>query len=175
MEGSDGSLGTGIAGSFTAAFGALALLALAGPISPAEGQVHLGPQVSLADDADVGIGGRVTAGVEGYSGLEVIGSFDVFFPDGDYDYWEINGNLVHNFELPESPSVRPYAGGGLNLAHSDFDEDEPDFDDDGDTEVGLNLLGGFKFPMEGATPFVEGRFEIEGGEQVVVTGGLLFP
>lgn len=160
------------------ALGALATLALAGTAMPAAGQVHFGPQVSLADDADVGLGGRVTAGVEGYSGLEVIGSFDVFFPDGDFDYWELNGNLVHNFELPEEPSVRPYAGGGLNVAHISFDDPGGDgpFDDDADeTEVGLNLLGGFKFPMEGVTPFVEGRFEIEGGEQVVVTGGILFP
>lgn len=156
------------------ALGALAMLALSGPGTPAVGQVHLGPQVSLADDADVGIGGRITAGVEGYSGLEVMGSFDVFFPDAEFDYWEINGNLVHNFELTDSPSLRPYAGGGLNIAHTDFD-DRPGPEDDEDTDVGLNLLGGFKFPMEGVTPFVEGRFEIEGGEQAVVTGGLLFP
>ena len=138
------------------------------------GQVHLGPQVSLADDADVGLGGRVVAGVPNYTGLEFAGSFDVFFPDGDVDYWEINGNVLHNFEVAGTTSFRPYAGGGLNIARFDRDETLPGADDD--TEVGLNLVGGTKFATESpATPYVEIRFEIEGGEQVVITGGLLFP
>lgn len=161
----------GLTGSF-ATLGALALLALGGPATPAEGQVHLGPQVSLGGDTDVGIGGRVVAGMPEYSGLEFIGSFDVFFPDG-YDYWEINGNLVHNFEVPEASSFRPYAGGGLNIAHYDRDDDRPG--DGDDTDVGLNLLGGMKFPMEGVAPFVELRLTVEGGDQFVVTGGFLFP
>lgn len=142
--------------------------------APAAGQVHLAPQVSLADDADVGLGGRIVAGVPNYTGLEFAGSFDVFFPDGDVDYWEINGNVLHNFELAGTTSFRPYAGGGLNIARFDRDETLPGRDDD--TEVGLNLVGGTKFATESpATPYVEIRFEIEGGEQVVITGGLLFP
>lgn len=140
----------------------------------AEAQVHLGPQISIADDADVGLGGRLVAGVEDYAGLEVIGSFDIFFPEGDYDYWEINGNAVYNFEIVGAPSLRPYAGGGLNVAHIGADDDAGG-DVDGDTELGLNLLAGTKFPLEGITPFVEVRGEVSGGEQLVITGGLLFP
>lgn len=136
-------------------------------------QVHLGPQISLADDADVGLGGRLVAGVEDYAGLEVIASFDIFFPDGALDdYWEINGNAVYNFEIVGAPSLRPYAGGGLNIAHFGYDDEDPR---DDDTELGLNLLAGTKFPLEGLTPFVELRGEVSGGEQLVITGGLLFP
>lgn len=142
-------------------------------VDSARAQVHLGPQISIADHADVGLGGRLVAGVEDYSGLEVIGSVDIFFPDGDFDYWEINGNAVYNFEIVGAPSLRPYAGGGLNVAHTDFDDEIPG--GDGDTDLGLNLLAGSKFPLEGFTPFVEVRGEISGGEQLVVTGGFLFP
>ena len=142
---------------------AFAALLSVGFALPAQGQVHFGPQVSWADDADIGLGGRVAAGVPQYGGIEFIGSVDYFFPDVG-DYWEINGNLVHNFDLQGSDAFRPYAGGGLNVAGN------------GDTQVGLNLLGGAKFATDSpATPFVEARFEIEGGEQFVLTGGLLFP
>lgn len=140
--------------------------------APSSAQVHLGPQISLADDADVGIGGRIVAGVPQYRGVEFSGSFDVFFPDEDFDYWELNGNLIYNFEIPEASAFRPYAGGGLNIAR--FDDVGPT--DAGDTELGLNILGGAKFPNEGpVTPYLELRAEIEGGEQFVITGGILFP
>lgn len=142
-------------------------------VDSARAQVHLGPQISIADEADVGLGGRLVAGVEDYSGLEVIGSVDIFFPDGNFDYWEINGNAVYNFEIVGAPSLRPYAGGGLNVAHVDFDDDVPG--GESDTDLGLNLLAGSKFPLEGFTPFVEVRGEISGGEQLVITGGFLFP
>ncbi len=157
--------------TITSAFATVAFALLL--TAPAEGQVHLGPQVSLADDADVGLGGRIVAGVPNYTGLEFAGSFDVFFPDGDVDYWELNGNVLHNFEVAGTTSFRPYAGGGLNLARFD----RPDsFPGDDETELGLNLVGGTKFATESpATPYVELRLEIEGGEQFVITGGLLFP
>lgn len=166
----------GTMGKILSALALAAALSLATATSSAA-QVHFGPQVSLADDADVGLGGRITAGVPQYAGLEFAGSFDVFFPDGNYDYWEINGNVLHNFEIAGTTSFRPYAGGGLSIARRDFEGgDGPgDFRDD-DTLVGLNLVGGTKFATESpATPFVELRLEIEGGEQFVVTGGLLFP
>lgn len=159
-----------------AALGALALVIVTGPAAPAAAQVHLGPQISLGGDTDVGIGGRVVAGMPDYSGLEFVGSFDVFFPDNDHlDYWEINGNLVHNFEVPEASAIRPYAGGGVNIARFDRDPRIGGTDDRDDTDVGLNLLGGMKFPMENVAPYVELRLEVEGGDQFVVTGGLLFP
>lgn len=138
--------------------------------APSSAQVHLGPQLSLADDADLGIGGRIVAGVPQYAGVEFAGSFDVFFPDGDVDYWEVNANLIYNFEIREASVFRPYAGGGINIATADSPGR------DSETDLGLNVLGGAKFPNEGpVTPFVELRGEIEGGEQFVLTAGVLFP
>lgn len=136
-------------------------------VAPAEGQVHIGPQVSYADDADFGIGARVVAGVPDYAGFEVAGSFDYFFPEVG-DYWEINGNLLYNFQIEGNDSFRPYAGGGLNVANFS--------NGTSNTEVGANLVGGAKFATDASTtPYLEARYEIEGGEQFVLTAGLLFP
>ncbi|MDP2497318.1 MAG: hypothetical protein Q8W44_04910 [Candidatus Palauibacterales bacterium] len=149
-----------------AAVFAVALLALPGT---ARGQdVQLGPQLSLADDYDAGLGGRAVFNVGDPGGWEGTGSFDVFFPDGDVDYWELNGNLVYNFPVEESRTFFPYLGGGLNIARVEAGTLE-------DTDLGVNIVGGSKFDAEGVTPFVEARVEIEGGEQFVLTGGFLFP
>lgn len=149
-----------------AAIFAVALLALPGT---ARGQdVQLGPQLSVADDVDLGLGGRAVFNVGDPGGWEGIGSFDVFFPESDIDYWELNGNLVYNFPVEETRTFFPYLGGGLNVAHASAGTVD-------DTELGLNVVGGGKFDAEGLTPFVEARLEIEGGEQFVITGGLLFP
>lgn len=132
-----------------------------------------GGQLHWSDDYDFGLGPRVELPIELPSGaLTFNGSFDIYFPDDiggtERDYWELNGNVVYTFELPES-SVEPYAGGGLSLAHIDF---EPGGED---TEVGLNVLGGLRFPKAAFVPFVEAKFMIQGGEHFALTGGLMFP
>lgn len=138
--------------------------------APSSAQVHLGPQVSLGSDSDVGLGARIVGGVPHYAGIEFAGSFDIFFPDGDLDWWELNGNLIYNFEIPEAASFRPYAGGGLNVTRTDRPVR------DADTDLGLNVLGGAKFPNDGpVTPYLELRGTIEGADQFVITGGILFP
>ena len=68
---------------------------------------------------------------------------------------------------PYSPSVLPYAGGGLNIVNLCMDGDS-------NTETGLNLGGGIRFPHAGATPFMEAWGVISDVDQFVVTGGFLF-
>lgn len=148
------------------------LLLLALP-QTASAQAKIGPQASLGDDADFGLGGRAIVNLTDLEGWEAIGSFDLFFPDGPTDYWELNGNAVYNFQVEPTRSFFPYAGGGLNVAHTDF-SDSPGAEG-GDTDVGLNLLAGGKFNAPNVTPFVEVRVVVEGGQSVVVTGGILFP
>ena len=46
--------------------------------------------------------------------------------------------------------------------------------DSSDTDLGINLLAGTQFGTKAVTPFVELRVELAGGEQFVITGGLLF-
>ena len=142
-----------------------------------QAQVALGPQLSFADDADFGIGARATLGLPMQTvPLEATASFDYFFPDGDFTYWEINTNVVYLFNLPAAPTVTPYAGGGFNIAHVSIDQDvfgvgTVSFSN---TDLGFNLLGGAKFNVGTFTPYGELRIELGGGEQFVFAGGVQF-
>lgn len=141
-----------------------AALLLAGTPS-LEGQIYVGPQLNVGTETDLGVGGRVLGNVEQMN-LELVGSFDLYFPDGPTDFWEINGNAFYHFHLPETPSVLPYAGGGLNIAQTSngFESTEP----------GLNLGGGVRFPLENLSPYVEGRAVVSDADQLVFTFGVLF-
>lgn len=145
------------------AAGLAVALALALP-SSARAQAHIGPEVSIAD-GEVGLGGRLIFNPAGYEGWEFGAHFDVFFPEGD-DYWEVNGNGYYNFAIEGAESLAPYVGTGLNVA-SDGPSD--------DTNLGVNFIGGTKFPAaERFTPFVELRAVAGGGPDLVLTGGIMF-
>ncbi len=145
-----------------------------------QAQIGVGGQLSYGDDVNAGIGVRGTFGLTTRIPLQIIGSFDYFFPGdiggSDITYWELNGNLVYLFSIPTLPTVTPYAGAGLNLAYVSSQVDifglaPTTFSS---TELGLNLLGGAQFNLGPVTPFGELRIELGGGEQFVITGGALF-
>jgi hypothetical protein len=152
-----------------------AALLLAVPAT-AVGQVAFGPQLSYGGDTDLGIGGRVLANVEALEHWDFVGTFDVWFPDDsgnvDVSAWEANGNLAYNFVV-EDTSLNPYAGAGLSIFHVSVENETTGGEAD-DTDLGLNFFGGLKFPGQSITPFVEVRGVLEGADQVVVTGGILF-
>ena len=144
-------------------------------VESAEAQgVRFAPEVSIAEDADIGIGGRVNFDMSstfGSPGFFITGAFDYFFPDGNVNYWELNGNL--GWLIPGvRGNVRPYVGGGLNYAHVSVDNCTGNC---GDSDVGLNLMGGINIRTRGRImPFIEAKVEAGGGEQFVVTGGIYF-
>lgn len=164
--------------------GCLVFLLGAGDLA---GQFRFGPQASYGTDSEIGVGGRAILGFPAIPGFGTIASFDYFFPnvpeggDESFDYWELNANLFYAFPVSDA-SVEPYFGAGLNLARALISE-PTNGDDDSQTEVAFNLLAGIEFPMTGLSPFVEVRVELGGDEsfpvrgenQVVITGGLLFP
>lgn len=129
-----------------------------------EAQIYFGPHLNVATDTDVGIGGRVLANVE-EANLELVGSLDVYFPDGPTDFWAINANSFYHFHLEDSPSVLPYVGGGLNIAQVSNGEDA--------TEVGVNIGGGVRFSLDNISPFIEGKTVISDFDQAVITFGFL--
>lgn len=143
---------------------ALALTALVGAPTPGHGQVYIGAQGSWGNETDLGVGGRVLGNIEN-ANLEMVGSFDIYFPDVG-DYWEANANLFYHFHLRETPSVLPYVGGGLNLASIG--------NGDSTTEAGLNLGGGLRFPLENVSPFIEAKTVLSDFDQSVLTFGLVF-
>jgi opacity protein-like surface antigen len=156
----------------------------------AEAQVNFGPYVAWGDNADLGIGGRVDVGLGNAFGVDS-GPFQNLFLNSGVTYFfidcdeggfdeidcswiEINGNLAVPFTLGGS-SLQPYAGTGIHIARVSFDySDNPLVDDVDDTEVGLNILGGVFFPISDLRGFGELKFELGGGEQFVLSAGILF-
>ena len=105
--------------------------------------------------------------------LDGIVSFDYFFPGNSVKYWEINGNVAYRFRVPARSSLRPYAGGGLNIAHASVSVAGVSASD---TKAGLNVLGGTTFKVKGSNliPFAEARGELGGGKTFILTGGVRF-
>jgi hypothetical protein len=132
------------------------------------GQAQLGAQLSYGDKEDFGLVARVEVPIRNFGqGLRGIGSLDLFFPERG-NYFELNGNIAYGFSIEGNNSLFPYVGSGLSLAHMSGGNNNSD------TDLGLNLLAGTAFAAEHLRPFVEARFEVGGGEQLVFTAGVLF-
>lgn len=135
----------------------------------AHAQTMFGAEAMVGTDTEFGIGGRFHMDLApGAPNLEIMGSFDYFFPDGPGEYWEINGNAWYRIPTTGSRTTVPYVGGGLNIGHFDREATADD------TDVGINLGGGVRFLFENTIPFFEARFTIGGGDQLVIGGGVLF-
>lgn len=151
----------------------IAAVALVGMLlvpATAEAQTTIGPVAGFHDDFDFGIGGFLGIPVPSLDpNLSINPSFVFFFPDGPWDYWEINGDVVYAFEVDEDTPVLPFAMAGLNIARLN-----PDVGN-GDTEMGLNLGGGIGFRAASVQPFVGAKFEIGDNDGFVVFGGIGFP
>ena len=151
--------------------------------APAQ-RTRFAAELNWSSDADFGIGARGVFGLQALfprTPLDGFVSFDYFFPSHpsgtSAHYWEINGDVAYRFRVPARSSLRPYGGGGLNIAHASA---KATFGGTtvsaSDTKAGLNLLGGTTFRVKGSnlTPFVEARGEIGGGKTFVLTGGVRF-
>lgn len=134
-----------------------------------QAQTMFGAEAMIGTDMEFGLGGRVHFDLApGVPNLEIMGSFDYFFPDGPSEYWEINGNAWYRIATSASQTAVPYVGGGLNIGHLDRSATQDD------TDVGINLGGGVRFLFENTIPFLEARVTIGGVEQLVIGGGVLF-
>ncbi len=129
------------------------------------------------DSKDVGVGAGVNFGLGSMtanSGISAEATFDYFFAEDPIKYWEINGNALYDIR-----SIRGlYVGAGVNYAKVSYSDGDADFCDiDGvdcsSSDVGLNVLTGYKF-SGGKGPFVQARFAIGGGDQLYLTGGFRF-
>ena len=156
--------------------GALALalaLALTAPSLTAQ-DFDIGAQLSFGNDSQLGIGPRVLTPLTSvHPRLRAIYSFDYFFPDskgddGDLDYWELAGSVVRDVSVRR---LKPYVGLGAVIARSSESENIAR-SSSSRTTLGLNLVGGLRFPESEYTPFIEAR---AGGRQFVLAGGFLLP
>ena len=168
-------------------------LGLIFPAQPIQAQLAFGPQFAWGDDMDFGIGGRLDFDLAGPLAIDdgplqnlfgsATGSY--FFDDCpsrtpdtvDCGFIEFNGNANVPFTIGGS-SADGYLGAGFHAARSSINTNVPD-DNSGfipvtDTEIGVNLLGGFKFPFSDLTAFVEGKFGLVGVQQFILSAGILF-
>ena len=153
--------------------------ATARPAPSTKERTSFGVQLDWGSDTDLGIGGRAVFPLQSLfprTPLDGIVSFDYFFPSApagvSAHYWEINGDVAYRFSVPSRSSFRPYAGGGLNIAHASASSGGVSVSD---TKAGLNLLGGTTFKVKGSiTPNAEARGEIGGGKTFILTGGIRF-
>jgi len=135
------------------------------------GDVSLGLQGSWSEDFEYGVGARLNLDLsDRRAGLAAAVTFDYFFPEAVFGveptYWELNGSLI--YKLGDS-NLQPYVGTGLNLAHASVSVEG--VGSASEDEIGVNLLGGVKL---GRSLFGEVRYEIKGGEQLVISVGFLF-
>jgi hypothetical protein len=145
--------------------------------TPAVANAQMGflVQASYGDDVEFGVGGGVTFGLGSLttnSGIRAEATFDYFFPGNNLKYWEINGNALMDIKSVQSL----YVGAGLNYANFSFDDEgfcEIIACDLSSSEIGLNLLAGWNFSGSKG-PFVQAKFEVGGGEQLVISGGIRF-
>lgn len=162
--------------------GAAAAVALT-MATPASANAQFVVKAEYGSDTDFGVGGGINFPVTNFSnGTAIKGeaTFDYFFPscDGcdavnaDLKYWEINGNAMAHL-IASQPSL--YLGAGVRYYKSDFSG--PDscgiFCDGSSDGIGLNLLAGWDFSGS-KSPFVEAKFEIGDGSQLVISGGIHF-
>jgi len=131
---------------------------------------RIGAQVDWGNDSDLGLGVRLEQEVGPSLASEgslahayLIGSFDLFFPNVG-NYFEFNGNVA----VPVDPAstLNPYVGAGLNMARYSGNSH-------GNTDLGLNLLGGLRFAVGKLSSYAEARLELGGGDQFLVSFGVL--
>jgi hypothetical protein len=152
------------------------LLAVATP-NTASAQIGFVAQASYAIDGAeaLGIGGGVNFGIGSLTekhGIRLETTFDYFLVDDPASLWQVNGNLLYDLKSVQNL----YLGAGMNYSKSSVDipGSACDIVDCSSSDIGLNILGGYKLGSGKMAPFVQARFELGGGEQFVVTGGIRF-
>lgn len=90
-------------------------------------------------------------------------------------YWnvdrvsDVNPNMDVYYHFIREGKMTPYVGGGLglNIVHRDRI-------DDTSTDLGMNLMGGLRFPGHANHVFVEGRYTASDVSQVSLLTGITF-
>lgn len=157
-------------------FAVIAILSVLAMLpTEAEAQVTFGPQVSLWDFEEVGIGAKVDVGLGESLGIEdgtfqnLSASFDgnYMFGTGDLTMTLFNLNAQVPFDI--DAGVTPYAGTGLN--HWRVSGTGP-FASGGTS--GLNILGGLSFDLVQVPAFTQLQYSTTGFGYLTVSGGVMF-
>lgn len=147
------------------------LVGLAWPAADAAGQARaaVGPRVGFdvanVEELLLGADARLTLGSRA---VAVQAALDVYLP-ANGSFATLSANVLYRFPAA-APSVRPYAGSGIGVSFFD------DATGRNQSDTGLNLVGGFRFPSSAPlTPFVQAQLTLGSVDLIAVSGGLLFP
>ena len=91
----------------------------------------------------------------------------MYWKAGDLRDLSANADLYYHFV--REGQVTPYLGAGLGV--NAFRDDRSS---QSDTKLGLNLIGGFRFPAPAVHYFVEGRYTASNISQFALLGGITF-
>lgn len=153
---------------------------------PAEAQtsVKVGPRLGIPVGDVSDVGGNLFLGADArISGgsLPVVfnPSFDVYLMDdvsgtsSSPSVFAVDLNALYEFGV-DNQAFTPYAGGGIGITR--YSSDVEAFGLEGETtNVGLNIIGGARFPLGTLEPFVQFNVAL-GGDlgRAGIVGGLLF-
>ena len=153
---------------------AFALLSIAAPI--------LTPRFAGAYGYE-GVGGKLGySSNENLDGTAALSVHTEFAQEGsrlhmlpNVTYWRVDGmrDVSPNFDLyyhfaPEG-QVTPYVGGGMGINFMRNERREVS-----DTNLGVNMLGGVRFPGTSHSYFLEGRYTASDVSQAMVMAGVTF-
>lgn len=152
-----------------AAIAALAALSLCTPDARALGLEGMGGKLGYTNPER--FDGTTEVGV--HAELAERGSRVSLMPN--FMFWSVNSfsnvnpNLDVCYRFAPSGRMTPYVGSGVGLNFIDGDRFG-----DSDTQVGMNLIGGLRFPGAGPNYFLEARHTLSELNQTSVLAGITF-
>ncbi len=169
--------------------GAVLVFALSLAVPSAYAQFSVGPRLGYDIEAEAAF-----LGAEGRFGLPVgslplqlqVGADYFFLSDGGYfgvtDEVDVSSRLISldvNVLYPfgvDNQSFTPYAGVGLAVVNSSYEVSAgPLSVDEGNTDLGINLVGGAVFGTGALRPFAQARLKLGGDANLTsIMGGILF-
>lgn len=145
----------------------LLLLTSLALVAPAQA-VDFGVRAGVYEDANEGfVGGELLIGIANPWYFNPNVEY-VFVDNGDLI--TVNADFHYDFDVQAPLFV--WAGGGPALIVSD--RDRPGRDDDGDTEVGANLLAGVGWQAGAVVPYLQAKVILSDDSQAVLAFGVRF-
>lgn len=169
------------------AFASILVLGLLAPMSAeAQTSVKLGPRLGIPVGDVSDAGGDLFLGADARIETEALPvvinpSFDFYFMDDiptvggsvGQSLFTIDVNALYEFGV-DNEVFTPYAGGGIGITRYSLDADVRN-SSTSDTDIGLNIVGGARFPLGTVEPFAQLNAAFGGDwDRLGITGGLLF-
>jgi len=150
----------------------------------AQTTVKLGPRLGIPVGDVEDIGGNLFLGVDARVQTDALPvvlnpSIDFYLVDEvegtsvDRSVFMIDLNALYEFGV-DNEVFTPYAGGGIAITRFSVDDEGVFPGDPDETDVGLNVVGGARFPLGGVEPFAQLNAVVGGDvDRLGITGGLL--